>query len=105
MTITREQLGKAGHTLWQAAVASGGIGEALKSLTDHSVNVPGAEQGLYVAGVAAGGALLSLVKSGVANYSVSHKADKSVRAAAELDVLVKAVEAAYEAKHAPVAAA
>lgn len=97
--ITQKQWAHAGHTLWQAAVASGGVGEIAKSVTDHSVNLPGVEQGLMVAGVAVAGAGLSVAKSLASNYMVSHKADKSVRAAVELEATAKAV-ADYMSKHA-----
>lgn len=104
--FTKDQINRAGHALWQTAVASGGVGEIAKSVTAHSVNVPGVEQGLIVAGAAVGASVLSFGKSWLANYQVTHKNDKAVRDAAKLDVLVQAVERAYDAKHtaAPVVA-
>lgn len=102
MLFTEKQLNASAHTLWQAAVASGGVGEIAKSVTDHSVNIPGVEQGLVVAGVAVGGAALSLLKAAAVNYAAIHKNSKAVKAAAEVENLAKQV-AAYQAKHAPVA--
>lgn len=85
------------HTLWQTAVASGGIGEALKSVTDHSVNVPGVEQGLFVAGAAVGGAALSLVKHGALTWLAGWRA-KSARND-EVAKIMDEMVSEYQSKH------
>lgn len=82
--LTRPQVNAALHTLWQAALASGGIGVAVDSA--EKVNVSGVEQGLYVAGVAVLGSLFSVVKSLVLNSKAARSAAKATAAAqAELD--------------------
>lgn len=90
----------AAHTLWQTAVASGGIGEALKSVTDHSVNVPGLEQGLFVAGAAVGGAALSLAKHGAITWLAGWRA-KSARND-EVAKIMDEMVSEYQARHLPV---
>lgn len=100
--FTEKQINAALHTLWQAAVASGGVGEIAKSLTDHSVNVPGVEQGVLVAGVAVGGAALSLAKSALINYLTNHKMAKAVRYEAALEAAVADYIARHQAPVMPV---
>lgn len=85
------------HTLWQAAVAGGGIGEIVKSVTDHSVNVPGVEQGLYLTAASVGAAALALVRhAGLAWFNVWRKrGTHRAQVAAVIDQIVADYEQAH----------
>lgn len=78
------------HTLWQAAVAGGGIGEIAKSVTDHSVNLPGVEQGVILALASVGAAGLALLRhAGLAWIeSLKKKGSHREQVAAVLDQIV-----------------
>lgn len=60
--LTKDEIARAAHTLWQAAIASGGVTTAVTAYA-HG-NTLGEKQGLIVAGTAVGAAVLSLAKSG-----------------------------------------
>lgn len=85
------------HTLWQAAVAGGGIGEIAKSVTDHSINIPGVEQGAILACASVAAAGLSLVKHVAATQLATYKS-KSAQDAANAAAL-QALIADYRAQH------
>lgn len=86
------------HTLWQAAVASGGVGEVLKSVTDHSVNVPGVEQGVLVAGTAVAAAGFSFGKHAVVALYRRFEARSAAHRVAS--AALAAIVADYQSKHA-----
>lgn len=101
--FTQKQINAAVHTLWQAAIASGGIGTIAESAGNAHINLSGVEQGLSVAGMAVGASALSLAKSFTVNFLASHKASTAVRDAEKLAAIAKSV-ADYQSKHAVTAA-
>lgn len=85
------------HTLWQAALAGGGIGEIAKSVTDHSINIPGVEQGTILACASVGAAGLSLAKHAAVVWLTTYKT-KSAQSKRNADAL-QALIADYQAQH------
>lgn len=71
--LDRADLVAAGHTLWQAALASGGVAIVGDAITNKGVDVSGAEQGLGVIAVACLASLGSLVKGYVLKWLKARK--------------------------------
>lgn len=78
--MSRQTLVAAGHTLWQAALGSGGVAAACDALT-HGGGFSGAEQGVSVAATAVAAAAFSLVKG----YVKDHYAVKAEHLAQEVE--------------------
>lgn len=104
MSLSKQQ-SAALHTLWQAAVGSGGIGAVATALNGGSINLSGVQQGAGVAGIAVAAAALSVAKSTAINWIGSHKQNQALKDAFKVEALAKAV-GAYQAAHsAPAVAA
>lgn len=86
------------HTLWQAAVASGGVGVVVDSVAGGKINVSGVEQGSIAAGIAVGAAALSLLLHG--GQAVAAKLAVKSRAAGDVEQAMLAMVREYQASHA-----
>lgn len=68
---------RAGHTLWQAAVASGGVATITDAVSHNALNVNVAEQAGGVMAIAVGSAGLSALKGAVVSYVQKRSASKA----------------------------
>lgn len=87
--LNRADVVAAGHTLWQAALGSGGFEIAYDSVTKHGLHLSSVEQGLGVVGVAVVSSLASLVKG----YVLQWRAGRSGVVAEVIDAVADAVPA------------
>lgn len=75
--VTRDDLIRAGHTLYQAAIGSGGVLSILDAVQQGTVNVNVVEQGAGVAGAAVLASAVSLVKGALVGVVQKRSAGKA----------------------------